>query len=104
MGVFNLNQLVTKTTRITATSKTLLDVLLITNSNVCVLMLFTIHLVIILVQTGTLLNFKKKSYNVKYGYHVTRFRSFKNFGMFNVDCFVKGTDLVFHTGRLCHVW
>ena len=36
MVMFNLTQLVTKATRITPTSKTLFDVILTTNSNMCV--------------------------------------------------------------------
>ena len=88
MDMFNLNQLVTKATRITPTSKTLLDVILTTNSNMCIDTdvihhSFSDHS---LVQTVILSNLKKKNGNVNHSNHVTKtFRSFKNF---NVDCFV----------------
>ena len=99
MDMFNLNQLVTKATRITPTSKTLLDVILTTNSNMCVNTdvihhSFSDHS---LVQTVILSNFRKKSCNVNHGNHVTKkFRSFKNF---NEDCFVNdlnGVDWNIH--------
>ena len=46
MNMYNLDQLVTKPTRITPNSKTLIDVILTTDCNICVetiLMLFIIH-------------------------------------------------------------
>ena len=79
MDMFNLNQLVTKATRITPTSKTLLDVILTTNSNMCIDTdvihhSFSDHS---LVQTVILSNLKKKSGNVNHSNHVTKtFRSF----------------------------
>ena len=88
MDMFNLNQLITKVTRITPTSKPLLDVILTTNSNVCIdtdaiHRSFSDHS---LVQIVILSNLKKKSGNVNHSNHVTKtLRSFKNF---NVDCFV----------------
>ena len=87
MNMYNLDQLVTKPTRITPNSKTLIDVILSTDCSICVDTdvvhhSFSDHS---LVHTTVLSNPKKKgSKNVN---HVTKtFRSFKNF---NVHNFVK---------------
>ena len=78
MDMFNLDQLVTKATKITPTCKILLDVILTTNSNMCIDTdvihhSFSDHS---LVQTVILSNLKKKNGNVNHNNHVTKtFRS-----------------------------
>ena len=92
MNMYNLDQLVTKPTRITPNSKTLIDVILTTDCNICVDTdvvhhSFSGHS---LVHTTVLCNENMKgSTNTN---HVTKqFRSFKDF---NVDNFVKDLNNV----------
>ena len=104
VDMFNLNQLVNKATRITPTSKTLLDVILTTHSNMCIDTDVIHHSFCdhSLVQTVILSNLKKKSGNVNHSNHVTKtFRSFENF---NVDCFVNdlnGVEWNIHEPNEC---
>ena len=86
INMYNLDQLVTKPTRITPNSKTLIDVVLSTDCNICVDTdvvhhSFSDHS---LVHTTVLSNLNKKgSKNVN---HVTKtFRSFKVCGMGRSD-------------------
>ena len=81
MNLFNLTQLVDKPTRITPTSRTLLDVILTTNANICtdtrvVHKSFSDHS---LVKTTIMSKCKVKS-KCNNNNHVTKkFRCFKNF-------------------------
>ena len=92
MNMYNLDQLVTKPTRITPNSKTLIDVILTTDCNICVNTdvvhhSFSDHS---LVHTTVLCNQNKNE--SKNDNHVTKkFRSFKDF---NVDNFVRDLDNV----------
>ena len=86
MNMFNLHQLVTKPTRITPNSKTLIDVIFTTNCNICmntdvIHHSYSDHA---LVYTDIVSNFKKKGSSN--GNHVTKkFRSFKNFSVDNFE-------------------
>ena len=88
MNLFNLTQLVDKPTRITPTSRTLLDVILTTNANICtdtraVHKSFSDHS---LVQTTIMSKCKVNNKCNNSNNHVTKkFRCFKNF---KVDDFV----------------
>ncbi len=96
LNVYSLDQLVTKPTRVTPTSRSLIDVIMTTNRNICA---YTdvvhhsfsdhalVHTVIFNMSNSSKKN--KKRVNDGKGVHVTKnFRSFKNF---NPDNFV--TDL-----------
>ena len=86
MNMFNLHQLVTKPTRITPNSKTLIDVIFTTNCNIymntdVIHHSYSDHA---LVYTDIVSNFKKKGSSN--GNHVTKkFRSFKNFSVDNFE-------------------
>ncbi len=100
LNVYNLDQLVTKPTRVTPTSRSLIDVIMTTNCNICaytdvVHHSFSDHALVYTVisnESNCINKNTRKRPNDGKGVHVTKtFRSFKNF---NPDNFVKDLNHV----------